>query len=145
MKQVLLVAYQLDLPPSWTIHNVFHAALLTPYSETPQHGSNFPHPPPEIIDGEMEFKVEAIKNHRFHGRWRKLQYLIGWKGYPSADDTWEDANQTFAPELITQYHRHHPLTKDKRTSSSRRVNIRSALCVQAIPPSTLSCLHCHHQ
>ena len=25
------VAYQLDLPPSWTVHNVFHASLLSPY------------------------------------------------------------------------------------------------------------------
>ena len=136
-KLISPVAYQLDLPPSWTIHNVFHAGLLTPYSETLQHGSNFPRPPPEIIDGETEFEVEAIRNHRFHGRRRKLQYLIGWKGYPSADNTWEDADQTFAPELIAQYHRHRPLTKDKRTSSSRRVNIRSIPCLQAIPPSTL--------
>jgi hypothetical protein len=73
-KRISPVTYQLDLPPSWTIHNVFHAGLLTPYSETPQHGSNFPRPPPEIIDGESEFEVEAIKNHRFHGRRRKLQY-----------------------------------------------------------------------
>jgi hypothetical protein len=75
-RQISPVAYQLNLPPSWTIHNVFHTALLTPYSETPQHGSNFPCPPLEIIDGEMEFEVEAIKNHRFHGHRRKLQYLI---------------------------------------------------------------------
>jgi hypothetical protein len=80
--------------------------------------------------------VESIKNHRFYGRRRKLQYLIGWKGYPSADDTWEDADQTFAPDLITQYHHRRPLDKNKRTSSSRRVNIRSVLCLQAIPPST---------
>jgi hypothetical protein len=72
-KQVSPVAYQLDLPPSWTIHNVFHAGLLTPYSETSQHGSNFPRPPLEIIDGKTEFEVKAIKNHRFHGRRRKLQ------------------------------------------------------------------------
>ena len=78
----------------------------------PQHGPNFPRPPLEIVDGEAEFEVESIKNHCYHRRWRKLQYLIGWKGYPSADDTWEDADQTFAPELIALYHCHHPL-KDK--------------------------------
>ena len=133
MRQVSPVAYQLALPPSWTIHNVFHASLLSPYHHTPQHRQNFPHPPPEIVDGEAEFEVECIKNHRYHGRQCKLQYLIGWKGYPSADNTWEDADQTFAPELIALYHRHHPL-RDKRTHSSRRVAIRS------IPPCLLATL-----
>ena len=57
------VAYQLDLPPSWTIHNVFHAGLLSLYQETKQYGANFPRPPPDIIDGEEEYKVKAIRNH----------------------------------------------------------------------------------
>ena len=39
------VAYQLDLPPSWMIHDVFHAGLLSPYHETEQYGANFPRPP----------------------------------------------------------------------------------------------------
>jgi hypothetical protein len=36
-KQVSPVAYQLGLPPTWTIHDVFHASLLTPYHETKEH------------------------------------------------------------------------------------------------------------
>jgi len=35
------VAYQLTLPLSWGIHNVFHASLLLPYKETTTHGPNF--------------------------------------------------------------------------------------------------------
>ena len=112
------------------------------YHHTQQHRQNFPHPPPEIVDGETEFEVESIKNHCFRGHRHKLQYLIGWKGYPSADNTWEDANQVFAPELITLYHHHHPL-RDKRAHSSRRVAICSSLsCLLAtlqtsLPPPPL--------
>jgi hypothetical protein len=46
------IAYQLELPPQWKIHNVFYASLLTPYKETEQHGKNFIEPPPDIIEGE---------------------------------------------------------------------------------------------
>ena len=36
-KQVSPVAYQLGLPPTWTIHDIFHASLLTRYKETAEH------------------------------------------------------------------------------------------------------------
>src|ERR1700760_2947039 len=82
IKRVSAVAYQLQLPPTWTIHDVFHTSLLTDYRETPQHGPNYTRPPPELVGGEQEYEVEAINGHRRHGRGHKLQYLIKWKGYP---------------------------------------------------------------
>jgi len=63
------VAFQLELPLSWRIHNVFHASLLMPYQETPTHGPNFSKPPPNLIEGEKEFEVEAIINHCEYGHW----------------------------------------------------------------------------
>ena len=38
------VTYQLKLPETWRIHNVFHAVLLQPYTETKTHGKNYPQP-----------------------------------------------------------------------------------------------------
>ena len=40
-KVVSPVAYQLELPPSWMIHSVFHTSLLTSYQETLQHGPSY--------------------------------------------------------------------------------------------------------
>src|SRR5229473_6943892 len=34
---ISLVTYKLALPHQWTIHPIFHASLLTPYSETIEH------------------------------------------------------------------------------------------------------------
>ena len=56
-KRVSPVAYQLGLPPTWTVHDIFHASLLTQYKETAEHGANFHHPPPEMVDGEEEYEV----------------------------------------------------------------------------------------
>jgi hypothetical protein len=68
IKEISLVAYQLQLPPSWNIHPVFHASLLSSYSKTPSHGPNFSQPPPDLIENEEEYEVEQIKVHQSFGR-----------------------------------------------------------------------------
>jgi hypothetical protein len=50
--------YKLEIPRQWKIHNVFHANLLTPYKETELHGPNFTRLPPDLINGEEEYKVK---------------------------------------------------------------------------------------
>jgi hypothetical protein len=54
------VAYKLQIPPTWPIHDIFHASLLTPYKETEEHGKNFIKPPPKEIEGEERYEVEQI-------------------------------------------------------------------------------------
>ena len=60
VKQLSNTIYQLEIPRQWKIHNMFHANLLTPYKEMELHGPNFTQPPPDLIDGEPEYKVEKI-------------------------------------------------------------------------------------
>src|SRR6267154_3784946 len=85
--------------------NVFHASYLSPYKETIEHGPNFLEPPPDIVDGELEWEVEAIVDMRYYGPRKKKQYCVQWKGYSRAHDTWELEENIHAPELIRQYHR----------------------------------------
>ena len=60
------IVYQLELPPQWKIHNMFHASLLTRYRKTDMHGENYPEPLPDIIEGEPEYEVEEILGSRRH-------------------------------------------------------------------------------
>ena len=120
IKAISPVAYRLQLPLAWTIHNVFHASLLLPYSETPAHGPNFSRPPPDLIDGEEEYEVESIKAHRYSGRNKRLQFLIHWKGYPESDNTWKPADSVHAPDLVKEYKQRTPnfhINSDPNNSS----------------------------
>jgi Chromo (CHRromatin Organisation MOdifier) domain len=61
-------------------------------------------PPPELIEGELEHEVEAIIAHKRQGSHYK--YLIKWKGYPSAENTWEpESNLKHSPNLLDTYKR----------------------------------------
>jgi hypothetical protein len=140
VKEVLSVAYQIKLPASWGIHDVFHASLLSPYHEMTAHGPNFSQPSPDLIDGEEEYEVERVVNHRRHGKARRLQYLIKWKGYPESDNTWEPLDQVHAPELIREYHRHFPL-KDKRARARLIAAILRTGCPSSQNPHSNPSLH----
>ena len=76
--------YRLKLSEQWKIHPMFHTTLL---KENNIHGPNYLNPPPDLIDGEPEYEVKAINAHRRQGR--GYLYLIKWKDYPTAKNTWE--------------------------------------------------------
>ena len=116
------ITYQLQLPLSWKNHNVFHINLLTPYNETKMHGPNYNEPPPNLIDGEEEYEVEAILGSRCYGRGRKLQYLVKWKGYSEAENWWINAKDVHADQLLEQF----------QQTLSRRINTPPVHCKWAI-------------
>ena len=93
----------MELPFQWKkIHPVFHAVLLTPYRETPEHGPNYIKPPPDLIDGHEEYEVEAILAHKRKGN--TILYLTKWKGYGSNDNTWEpETNLSNSEEILETY------------------------------------------
>jgi hypothetical protein len=134
------IAYRLTLPETWKIHDVFHASLLTPYKETPEHGPNFLEPPPEIIDDTPEWEVETILKHCTFGQWKKKQYLIRWKGYSPAHDSWVKAEDLHAEDLISEYKaRPAPLI-----SSSTVKTTATAAQSSFISTGSLQPVHCFH-
>ena len=106
------LTYCLELPKQWKIHPVFHATLLSPYKENDIYGNNFTHPPPDLINGQEEYEVEAILSHKWLGR--GYSYLIKWKGYPSSDNSWEpEQNVVNAPKILSLYKQQHWLWQRK--------------------------------
>ena len=99
------VAYQLQIPPHYRLHNTFHVGLLKPAFDN--MSSQAP-PPPVIIDGEEEFEVELILQHRPVGKTQGdqgIQYQVKWLGYGPEHTQWlpeRNLTQT-APEVLQTY------------------------------------------
>jgi len=107
-KKINDVAFQLDLPKSFRIHNVFHISKLEPYKPNNIAGRKQPPPEPVMIEGEEEYEVEDILDSRITGRkYKTVQYLVKWTGYE--DPSWEPglylAN---AQQLLRKFHKKYP-------------------------------------
>jgi len=124
------VNYRLKLPTQWSIHDMFHIDLLTPYHETAIHGPNYSRPPPDLIDDQEEYEVEKILDSRRHGRRHALQYLVKWKGYPDLDNKWVNQWDVHAPDKIKEF---------KESNSTEKTHISTGIMGKSYIPSPPSC------
>lgn len=96
-------AYELRLPVTMKIHNVFHPSLLRKHKESTIAGRIQPEPAPIVVEGEDQWEVEEIVARRVSKR--KAQYLVKWMGYPHEQNSWEPAEmlEQDVPDLIRNY------------------------------------------
>ena len=83
-------AYHLDLSRSATlrvVHDVLHVLLLCGWLTNDVHADL----PSIEIDGEAEYEVSEIKDHR--ERQGKMQYLTSFVGFDSSEDIWPSTAQ----------------------------------------------------
>jgi hypothetical protein len=83
------VTYRLDLPAHFRRHPTIHISHLKPY-----HGSAAPQairnpPPPDIVDGEKHYHVEAFLSSRRSGS--RKQFLVKWTGCPADENEYVSA------------------------------------------------------
>ena len=108
------VNVQLALPAGVhpSTHDVFHVDRLKKYQASPDR---FParvqnlRPGPDVIDGVEMYEVEDIlgertKRRTIRGRRQtEKQYLVKWKGYGTAEASWEPARAVDAPQVLEAY------------------------------------------
>jgi hypothetical protein len=93
-------------------HDIFHVDRLKKYQASsdqfPTRVQNL-RPGPDIIDGVEMYEVEdilgeRIKRRTINGRRRtEKQYLVKWKGYSTAEASWEPTRAVNAPEVLKRY------------------------------------------
>ena len=101
-KVISPVAYRLELPAQWRIHPTFHVSNLKRYERSEEFVREVEPPPAELVEGYLEYEVEAIIRHKGTGSHRR--YLVLWKGYPLTEATWEpESNLLHANEILAEY------------------------------------------
>ena len=107
IKDIGLGVFQLELPESWMIHNVFNEDLLTQCVEPKFKGQHKkPVLPPTIINEEEEYEVEEVWKHR--KREQGIQYLVHWKGYGDEHDQWiAETGLPHAKQAVEDYWTRH--------------------------------------
>jgi len=107
-RQIGPMAYHLRLPHGMKqLHPVFNVVKLTLAPDDLITGRKMEdHPPPIVIDREVEWEVEEILDSHWHQR--RFQYLIKWKEYGHEHNSWESASEVSAPELTVEFHYKHP-------------------------------------
>jgi hypothetical protein len=68
------------------------------------------------VDGDTQYEVEAVLNSRM--RYRRLEYLVQWKGYDAGENMWVPHYNVVAPEAVAAFHRRNP-------GAPRRINFAS--------------------
>ena len=106
------LVYELKLPDNWTIHPVFHASLLSPCHETDAHGPLHPQLPPDLVDGEEEYKIENIVGHKKRKIRNRdeytIRYEVKWKGWPNSENTLlREEDLGHAQDILQAYKRQH--------------------------------------
>ena len=85
------------------IHLVFHVIKLMPVPPDPIEGRVARPPPlPDIVEGEERYEVEEVINIQFY--YRKLQFLVKWKGYGHEENLWLSERDIDAPDLIVNFY-----------------------------------------
>ena len=102
--------YKLDLPRSLErIHPVIHVDKLYPFKGNIINGKLEVELEPVYLEeeDEPEYEVEKLLDSRI--RWRRIEYLVKWKGYDDGHNSWEPVtNLTNAKRSITAFHKKHP-------------------------------------
>ena len=106
IKKLSDVSFRVDMPRPWRVHCDFHAKNLTHLPENEFKIRSAPEP--DYHDGEERYIVQRLDARRRH--YKKLQYFVVYKGYPTDDGQWRPRAELLetCPKMVKMYDLAHP-------------------------------------
>jgi hypothetical protein len=105
IKKINAVVYELDLPPTLSIHPVFHVSLLEPYREGHPEQTQAP-PPATTVEGQEEYEPERILDSRLINGHH--EFLIKWAGFTDDHNEWKTYDDVKHLKVVRAFARKHP-------------------------------------
>jgi hypothetical protein len=108
---------QLELPPTYQIHNSINIDSIKKFIETEEPKAA---PPPPTLDkkGNKRFDVDKIIGERKHAG--RLQFKVRWRGYGPEDDSWEPHSFVrHLKDLIANFRSTVPKPKPRRKEQKK--------------------------
>jgi RNase H-like domain found in reverse transcriptase/Reverse transcriptase (RNA-dependent DNA polymerase)/Integrase zinc binding domain/Chromo (CHRromatin Organisation MOdifier) domain/Retrotransposon gag protein/Zinc knuckle/Retroviral aspartyl protease len=113
------VNYKLQLPETMKIHPVFHISLL----EKAPNNIPLNQETIEVETDTEEYEVEDILDVQKIGK--ENFYLVKWKGFSTAENTWEPAKHfRTSQDLLLRFHRRNPPAEPETTQQGNRRSTR---------------------
>ena len=128
-RKISSVAYELELPASWSVHPVFHSSLLKPWRES-EWSCPVDTPVADLeVSQEPVYQVERILKWRKvpGGRRGEKEVLVTWTGYPLEEAQWiHQRNFTDPKGFQTQMRQDRPIEESSNRPQTTTTSL--ALC-----------------
>ena len=122
IKKLVGSSYQLDLPTSMKIYNVFHPSLLQKTSADPLPGQHNDSAPSVVVNNEEEWEVNDILDARKKGRSRNVQFCVKWKRYDEDREWYNALGFKHSKNIIDDFYKCNP-TKPRQDQWRQRGRI----------------------